>query len=98
MAKWLKQAGLALSVWMLILLAMPFVGPSGRQIAVVGDEGKAIRTIVAAGGRVLDIRRNAVIGISGSPSFAAQLYRNGAILVLEGRIAAGCFAPTTKRV
>jgi len=34
--EWAARVGLVLAAWLLILLAMPFLGPSGRQVAVVG--------------------------------------------------------------
>jgi hypothetical protein len=73
--------------WFAIMIAMPFVGPSGRQVAVVGDSNRAVRIIAAAGGEVVEVRRGAVIARA-SPG---ALYREGAWLVIEGRIAAGCF-------
>lgn len=86
-ARGLLYALIALLCWLAILIVMPFVGPSGRQVAVVGDPNRAIRIIAAAGGEVVEVRRGAVIARA-SP---AALYRAGAWLVIEGRIAAGCF-------
>ena len=83
----LLYALIALLCWLAIMIAMPFVGPSGRQVAVVGDSNRAIRIIAAAGGEVVEVRRGAVLARA-SP---AALYRAGAWLVIEGRIAAGCF-------
>jgi hypothetical protein len=76
----------ALAAWAAIMVAMPFVGPSGRQVAVVGDADRAVRIVAAAGGQVIEVRRGAVLARA-SP---AALYRAGAWLVVEGRIAAGC--------
>lgn len=81
-----------LGAWMLVLVTLPFVGPAGRQLAVVGDGARAVRTIVAAGGRVVEVRRGATLARSDQPGFAHALYAEGAMLVLEGRTAAGCFA------
>ena len=83
----LLYAAIALLVWFAILVAMPFVGPSGRQVAVVGDANRAIRIVADAGGEVIEVRRGAVLARA-SPG---ALYRAGAWLVIEGRIAAGCF-------
>lgn len=80
------KVALALVAWLAILLAMPFVGPSGRQVAVVGDTARALRIIAAADGRVVEVRDGAVLAYA-SP---AALYRAGAWLVVEGRLAAGC--------
>jgi len=81
------QAGLALLGWTAIMLAMPFVGPGGRGVAVVGP----VAAIPAAGGRVVEVRRGAVLARGEGRNFVARLYRNGARIVLEGRIGAGCF-------
>ncbi|MEZ0244532.1 MAG: hypothetical protein ACAH11_14250 [Sphingomonas sp.] len=89
--EWCGRAGLVLAAWLLILLAMPFVGPSGRDVAVVGDTAQAIAAIRTAGGSVVDIRKGAVLARSDRPGFAAALYHGGAHLVIEGRIGAGCF-------
>jgi hypothetical protein len=89
-------AALVMGVSALVMIALPFVGPSGRQVAVVGDHGNAIRAVLAAGGRVIEVRGRAVLARSDRPGFAAALYREGAGLVLEGRIGAGCFKPPAR--
>lgn len=83
---------LVLGGWALIMLAMPFVGPSGRQVAVIGDSARAIGAVRTAGGGVVEVRNGAVLARSDRPGFALALYRAGAPLVIEGRIAAGCFS------
>jgi len=83
---------LVLAAWAAIMIALPFVGPAGRQVAVVGDSGAAERAIVAAGGRVVEVRRGAVLARSADPHFPTRLYRSGARLVIEGRVGAGCFS------
>ena len=90
-ARWLGGAALVLAAWALVMVAIPLVGPPGRQVAVVGDSAEAVRIVLAAGGRVVEARRGAVLARSDRPGFARRLYRAGAPLVLEGRIAAGCF-------
>jgi hypothetical protein len=82
-------AALALSAWAAIMLAMPFVGPRGRDVAVIGP----VAAVAAAGGRIVAIRRGAILARSPDRGFVARLYRHGARVVLEGRIAAGCLAP-----
>lgn len=76
----------ALAAWIAVMAAMPFAGPPGRQVAVVGDANRAVRIIAAAGGQVIEVRRGAVL----ARARPAALYRAGAWLVVEGRIAAGC--------
>jgi hypothetical protein len=89
--RWAGGAGLALAAWAAVMVAMPFLGPPGRQVAVVGDQADAFRIVAAAGGRVVEARGAAVLARSDRPGFARRLYRAGAPLILEGRIAAGCF-------
>lgn len=89
--RWGGAAALVLAAWALVMVALPFLGPSGRQVAVVGDTASAFRTVAAAGGQIVEARRGAVLARSDRPGFARRLYRAGAPLVLEGRIAAGCF-------
>ncbi len=84
---------LILGVWTAVMLVMPLVGPSGRLVAVVGDGPGAVRRVVAAGGRVVDMRSGVTLA-RGGPGFAGNLYRAGAPLVVEGRIAAGCLSLT----
>lgn len=95
MRRTLSGAAMALAVWVLVMLAMPFVGPTGRQVAVVGDYRSAVRAISLSGGRIVEVRNHAVLAKSPDPGFVRQLYANGARLVIEGRIAAGCFAPVS---
>lgn len=83
---------LVLGLWTLVMIAMPFVGPAGRPVAVIGDAAAAVRTIAAAGGTVVEVRRGATLARSDHPGFVAGLYVEGAPLVIEGRIAAGCLA------
>jgi hypothetical protein len=79
-------AALVLAAWLLIMLAMPFVGRPGRQVAVIARPD----TVVAAGGQLIDVRGEVVLARSDRADFAASLYRHGATLVLEGRLASGC--------
>lgn len=83
------KAALVIGAWSAVMLAMPLVGPTGRMVAVVGDGPETVRQIVAAGGRLVEIRGGVTLARGGA-GFAANLYRAGAPLVLEGRIAGGC--------
>jgi hypothetical protein len=80
-------AAMALALWGAVQLALPFLGEPGRQMAVVADP----KVIIAAGGRLVDVRGDVVLARSDNPGFAAALYRQGAKLVVEGRVAGGCF-------
>ncbi|MDY0957652.1 hypothetical protein SOM26_03025 [Sphingomonas sp. CFBP8993] len=86
------QAALVLGLWVGVMLAMPFVGPAGRLVAVVGDAAQAVRIVAEAGGQVVEVRRGATLARSDTPGFVRRLYASGAPAVIEGRIAAGCFA------
>jgi hypothetical protein len=83
---------LVLAGWAAVMLVLPFVGPTGRQVAVVGPPSAAVRSVLAAGGLIVEVRQGVVLARSDRPGFAAALYRAGAPLVLEGRLAAGCGA------
>ena len=91
-ARAVALVALVLGGWTRIVIAMPFVGPAGRQVAVIGERNAAVRTIVAAGGEVVEARRGATLARSPRPGFVRALYAAGAPLVIEGRLAAGCFA------
>lgn len=91
-ARTFALVALVFGVWTLVMIAMPFVGPAGRDVAVIGDSAHATRIIAAAGGRIVEPRRGATLARSDAPGFVAALYAAGAPLVIEGRIAAGCFA------
>jgi len=56
---------------------------------VIGDMHAAVRIVVNSGGQVIGIR-NGVVVARADP---AALYRAGAWLVVEGRLASGCSAP-----
>ena len=86
------HVALVLLFWSSVMLAMPLIGPAGRQVAVVGDASMAVRAIVAAGGQVGEVRRGATLARARDPGFVRRLYANGAWAVVEGRIAGGCFA------
>jgi hypothetical protein len=90
------RVSLVLAGWAAIMAAMPFVGPTGRTVALVGDPGTTTRIVLAAGGTIVERRGRAILARSDRPGFAAALYREGAALVLEGRVAAGCFTPRAR--
>lgn len=90
--RWGGRAALVLLAWAAVMAAMPFVGPAGRTVAVVGRDAPAV--IVEAGGYMIEMRKGIVLARSDQPGFAARLYASGAPLVLEGRIAAGCLPLT----
>ena len=87
LCRFARGAALALGLWGGVLVALPFVGQPGRQLAVVAEPD----VIVAAGGQLVDVRGNLVLARSDQPGFASRLYRQGARLVVESRVAGGCF-------
>lgn len=88
--RWAGWAILVLAAWSLVMLALPFVG-TGRTLAVVG-QGPALQArLAAADARIVEVRDGAIL-VRGKPGLARRLYAAGAPLVLEGRIAAGCFS------
>jgi hypothetical protein len=87
--RWCGAAALVLTAWSAVMLVMPLVGPSGRTVAMVGSGPDAIARVIAAGGTLVDVREHVVLA-RGGPGFAASLYRAGAPLVIEGRLAGGC--------
>ena len=86
----LGGAVLVLGAWAAIMLGMPFIVPSVLLVARVGDDPETVLLVVAAGGRVVEMKDGVTLA-RGGHGFARSLYRGGAPLVLEGRIAAGCF-------
>jgi hypothetical protein len=89
---WTAGACLVLAGWAAIMLGLPLVGPSGRLVAVVGEPAVAATAVRRAGGRIVEIRGGVVLARSKGRDFAWRLYRSGASMVLEGRVAAGCLA------
>lgn len=89
--RWLGGAAIVLTAWTAIMLAMPLVG-SGRTLAVVGDDPATLSKVVVAGGRIIEVRQGATL-VRGEPGLARRLYAAGIPLVIEGRVAAGCFSP-----
>ncbi len=81
-------SALALLTWAAIMLALPFTGAPGRNVAVVGP----VQSVIASGGRIVEVRRGTLIARGEDAGFAARLYAHGARLVLEGRAGSGCFS------
>lgn len=88
--------GAVLGGWFGIMLTLPFVGPEGRLVAVVGDPRSTVPTVVSAGGRVVAVGDRFALARSDRSDdrsdFAGRLYAAGARLVIEGRVAAGCLS------
>lgn len=88
--RWALRAGLVLGLWAAFMLAMPFVGPDGRLIAVVGDPHRSVLAVLKAGGRIMAIRGRVVLTSSDRPGYPRRLYAAGAGILIEGRIAQTC--------
>jgi hypothetical protein len=82
---------LALGGWTAVMIAMPFLGAGGRQVAVVGAPATAVRAVLAAGSEIVEVRRRVTVARSDEAGFVGALYRSGAPLVIEAGAAAGCF-------
>ena len=89
---WTAGACLVLAGLAAIMLGLPFVGPPGRLVAVIGEPATAVTAVTRAGGRIVEIHGSVVLARSPDGGFARRLYRAGASVVLEGRVAAGCLA------
>ncbi len=92
--RWTLRAAVALGVWAGIMLAMPFVGPSGRLIAVVGDPHQSVLAVLRAHGRIMAIKGRVVLTSADRPDYPRALYAAGSGLLIEGRIAEGCLQLT----
>ena len=87
--KGLAAGALVAAGWLAVVLALTFVSPAGRAMAIVGDPAQAF---AAVGGQrpVLSGRRYVTIARSDEPDFVARLYAAGALLVLDAEQAGGC--------
>lgn len=72
------------------MLALPFLGPPDRPVAVLGDGHRAVGIVAAAGGRIVEVRRGGVVARGDGPGFVRALYVNGARAVVVARAATGC--------
>ena len=79
-----------------MMVALPFLGPDGRPVALVGNDARSVEAVLVAGGSIEGYRGRTLIARSDSPGFAEALYRAGVPLVLESRIGAGCFGTASK--
>ena len=76
---WTLRAGLVLGLWAAVMLAMPFVGPDGRLIAVVGDPHQSVLAVLKAGGRIMAIRGRVVLTSSDRPDYPAALFPSASL-------------------
>ena len=86
----LAAGALVAAGWLAVVLALTFVSPAGRAMAIVGDPAQAFAAVRAANGRVLQASRYVTIARSDEPDFVARLYAAGALLVLDAEQAGGC--------
>jgi hypothetical protein len=92
--RWVLAANLAAALLSVGLIAAV---PTGDRVIVFvspwSDAGTVIETISRANGSVVDGGRAGWIAVATDQKdgFAGRLYDAGAILVLNGELAAGCF-------
>jgi hypothetical protein len=91
--KWIAAMGCVLTVaagWLAVVLALTFVSPPGKSMAIIGPPSQAFAAVSKANGRVLSASGYVTVARSGDADFVAQLYAAGALLVLDAEQAGGC--------
>jgi hypothetical protein len=83
-------AALVVAGWLVAVLALTFVSPPGKAMAIVGVPAQAIAAIAAADGRIISAGRFVTIARSDDVHFVAKLYAAGALVVLDAEQAGGC--------
>jgi hypothetical protein len=75
---------LVFAAWAIALLVLTLFQPPGQPVAVfaAGGPERAIETVAAANGYILQVRGGTVIAIAKDNGFVQRLYRAGALLVV----------------
>ena len=76
--------------WFAIVVALTFVSPPGKSMAIIGPPSQALAAVVRANGRILASNDYVTIARSDDGGFVARLYAAGALLVLDAEQAGGC--------
>jgi hypothetical protein len=92
LGKYVLGALAVLSVWTMFLAGMAFVSAAGSNVAVFAPPGRAAEVAVAAGGSLEEFSSMLAITRSDEAGFVGRLYSNGAFLVIDARVVAGCRA------
>lgn len=76
--------------WLVVVIALTFVSPPGKSMAIVGPSAQAMAVIAKANGRILASGDYVTIARSDESGFVTRLYAAGALLVLDAEQAGGC--------
>jgi hypothetical protein len=99
--RWITAIGciaLVVAGWLTVVLALTFVSPPGKPMAIIGPPSQAFEAIGKANGRILYTNGYVTIARSEDADFVAHLYAAGALLVLDAEQAGGCSGLPTKRM
>ncbi len=88
--KFISLCLMALMVWTIILAAAAFWSKTGTPLFLIAPKPNAAAIAVASGGSLEDFGRYTAITRANTPGFIKSLYQNGAFLVLDVKIIAGC--------
>jgi hypothetical protein len=84
---------LGLATWAIIAIVVALFPPSGRPVAVYALSGSkaAFDAVVAAGGSIVEVRKNLVVAVSDDPGFVLRLYREAPLVAVlaDGGCSAG---------
>jgi hypothetical protein len=88
---WIALSALVLASWVALVGAATFAtAQPDLSVAVIAPRGAAVEIAVTAGGRLVDAGNYVAIARSSEPGFVLRLYRAGALLVVDARVAEGC--------
>jgi len=76
--------------WLAVVLALTFVSPPGKAMAIIGPPSLTFAAVSKANGRVVSASDYVTIARSDDADFVAHLYAAGALLVLDAEQAGGC--------
>lgn len=82
--------------WLAVVLALTFVSPPGKAMAVIGPPSLTFAAVSKANGRVVSASDYVTIARSDDADFVAHLYAAGALLVLDAEQAGGCTGVSTR--
>ncbi|MEA2928576.1 MAG: hypothetical protein QOG38_1004, partial [Hyphomicrobiales bacterium] len=84
--------------WLAVVLALTFVSPPGKAMAVIGPPSLTFAAISKANGRIVSASDYVTIARSDDAGFVAHLYAAGALLVLDAEQAGGCTGVPSRRM
>lgn len=83
-------ATIVLAGWTVLMAAVTFSIAPGTSVAIFAAPGSALAAAVAAEGGLVDVGHVIVIARFDDPGFVRRLYAEGALLVLDARMAGAC--------